>query len=312
MHAAFWRLDQVHAEATVDDSVFAASVNFIHRRYVYGQTVVACAVKEEVWHGVDADFPDKQQDIVQLAVRVLRLHAGSTITLKSVLRCDLQSKRVCDTGTDEAKDECLAHLRHMLQVICDLGLGAPILHQETLHICGVRKFAQQHLSDTARDWLHRNRVSLMLFGVADHTRSADAAGATSTLTARSGSPGDAGTRSDNVLTDSRASNNNISKRRTLQRRTEKEEATVFTGIITERFATPFEFRNYLATRQEFSIYRVTLHKPTSFYSGYRCMATCREDAGCDVEWQAVYETTAKRCQTTANFADHAIWHAQPL
>ena len=164
MPASIARKDHVVPAAHIPDDQYVACVNFLHRRYLCGQNVVACAAKEELWLGIDAEEPPHVDALHELTLRALRLHAGATITIASLLLCDVDSKRTMELGTAEEQGACTAKLQSILRVIADLGLGEPMLSAETGQLDGVRKYALQSLPSQARGWLIANRVSLALFG----------------------------------------------------------------------------------------------------------------------------------------------------
>ena len=59
MDAALAKKERATPVPTINDALYVTAVNFLHRRYLYGLSVVACGVREEVWHGIDAKEPSE-------------------------------------------------------------------------------------------------------------------------------------------------------------------------------------------------------------------------------------------------------------
>ena len=61
------------------NEVFAASVRFMHARYLAAQALLATSVQEKVWIGRDMPHHIDSSDLVPLVARILRGGPGACI-----------------------------------------------------------------------------------------------------------------------------------------------------------------------------------------------------------------------------------------
>ena len=111
---------------TVTDELFLSSVNFLHRRYIFGQAVLACSVKERAGPGVDTEPAVDTDPRIQMLLRVLRGEAGSCITRESILSANLRLRRGIEVGSLAERTEVEDIIQALLATFCDLGLGVPV------------------------------------------------------------------------------------------------------------------------------------------------------------------------------------------
>ena len=75
------------------DDLLVAAVDFLRRKYLYGQSVVATAVREHAWMGICQAATEMPGDISSDVARVLRSIAGSQLHRSSLLMVDLYAER---------------------------------------------------------------------------------------------------------------------------------------------------------------------------------------------------------------------------
>ena len=287
MEAVVNNRDSVNVVTMCSDAMYVTCVNFLHRRYLYGHNVLACAVKEDLCSGIDARAPFLVDDLQELTIRALRLHPGAFITTASLLLCDIQSKRIMELGSDEEKQICTAHMRNVFETICDLGLGERIVDPSNGLTEGVKKYARHSLPLKGVEWLRSNRVSLALFGPVGLQRRARA------------HPGrrlrPEASSSDKAKAPSIKSgqNNNKLKQETLTARKNKVSKVLCSDVVQGLVMDAKELKQYLSKRCEFQSLRVQFKYPKPFPNVLITTGTCNEDASCPVEWDILYCTA--RC-----------------
>ena len=285
LESVFKSSDAATIRPSVGDGLYVTCVNFIHRRYLYGQSVVACGVAEELWLGVDTKEPARSDDTKEFLVRALRLHAGSTITVDSMLLCDIGSKRTMELGSPEEKQRCTQRLLQIFQVMIDLGLGVAITSATEGRMDGVRKYSTCSLSVKAKEWLRANRISMSLFGPVSlgyrHSVAADAASTSQTLVPRS---------MTEAATNRGHGNNNPAKQATLAARRQKSAQVLFADVLPLPLLDSKSWLARLKQRPEFESVRAHFTWPKAVQSVLLGTATCCEDASCPVEWSIEYCT----------------------
>ncbi len=157
------RSSEIHLSADLLDEVYVASVHFLHRRYLFGQSVLACSVLEQAWSGIDHVLAMEKDAITGDVVKVLRTHAGHVIDDAVILSVDIAAKRSIEQSGRAEKDEVRARMQRLLRTLVDLGL-ADAQVDESGALLRASKRQRQDLSDAARAWLHQQRVPLTLFG----------------------------------------------------------------------------------------------------------------------------------------------------
>ena len=152
-------------EPQVSNKLFLACVHFVHRRYIYGQSVLATCVREQAWNGFDVARNDHSGQLTRDVVRVLRTCAGARIDKQCVLETDIHLRRFMEKGNSEHRAQADANLEQVLQTIVDLGLGLPVFDSDGKWQA-VHKFKFQSLSPAAIQWLTKERVlhSLFVYG----------------------------------------------------------------------------------------------------------------------------------------------------
>ena len=84
----------------VSDGCLVAALNFVHRRYIYGQAVVSTAAHERVWAGFQQGLQEEDpMDMLPLLLRIIRGCPGSSIRLQDLFRSDLALKRAIHKGS---------------------------------------------------------------------------------------------------------------------------------------------------------------------------------------------------------------------
>ncbi len=148
----------------ISDPYFAASVAFMHRRYLAGQTVLAVTVAEVAWVGRHKPFFEDPEDLTPWVVRALRGVPGPVITVGHLLTLDLESKRALrDPGSAEA-DAARVKLDRVWKLCTDLGVGE--LDRDDQGRTYLRKFKRDALSGKTLRWLREQRVPGYIFGIA--------------------------------------------------------------------------------------------------------------------------------------------------
>ena len=141
-------------DLNISDAAFTASVQFMHRRYLRGQSILAVNVDEKSWlHSDVAHLTDQQA----LFLRILRGCSTRSVTVESCCRCDLWLK--CEIRHRSAA--AVDMLQQFWQLSFDLNLG--VLHGDLRKDplgCFLRKHHLSCLHDTARAWLVRHRIPL--------------------------------------------------------------------------------------------------------------------------------------------------------
>ena len=272
MDAVLSRSNHVVVRATISDALFVTCVNFLHKRYLYGQGVLACAVKEEVWFGIDAQEPGPPDEDQDLSLRALRMHAGATISLDSLLLCDVSSKRTMEMGTSEAKAACRSRMQKVLRTICELGLGEGVVESVTSSLCAVHKYSRCSLQSKAMEWLRANRVSLALFGPVCATAQ----------------PAPLASAGSDPSHPKKSTNNNKQRANTLKARSQKTQKTLFSDVIQEPIMFHADLKAHLEKRSEFKSYRVQWTQIRNSNGMFLCSASCLEDTKCPAVWETSY------------------------
>ena len=109
----------------ISDECFVASINMIHRRYLYGQVVLAKTVSECAWVG---RHKEPQQyaldDITPLIVHILRACSAATITEDFIQTVDLSLKRALRKGSEESEHvDARATIGKIFSSLQELGFG---------------------------------------------------------------------------------------------------------------------------------------------------------------------------------------------
>ncbi|CAE7708139.1 unnamed protein product [Symbiodinium sp. CCMP2592] len=141
-------------DLNISDAAFTASVQFMHRRYLRGQSILAVTVDETSWLRSDAVHLTDQH---ALFLRILRGCSTRSVTVESCCRCDLWLKCEIRQRSSAAVDM----LQQFWQLSFDLNLG--VLHGDLRSDplgCSLRKHHLSCLHDTARAWLVRHRIPL--------------------------------------------------------------------------------------------------------------------------------------------------------
>ena len=272
MNAVLSGESQAPVVKNISDALYVACVNFLHRRYLYGQCVLACGVKEQVWNGIDAEEPHALDEDNDLLLRALRLHAGASVSLESLLLCDVSSKRTMEMGSVKEKAVCRSRLQNTLRTMCDLGLGQGTKEPETGNLLSVRKYSRCSLPAKATEWLRHHRVSLALFGpVGSSTEFAKAADS-----------------AEKSAGSKQRSNNNVRRQNTLQARAKLEEKVLSAHVVPDNILTPADLRVCLGKRTEFQSFRVVISRPRVVPNMLVCNVSCLEDAACPVHWEVHY------------------------
>ncbi len=160
--------------STVSDELFVSCVQFVHRRYLFGQSILACSVREQAWRGIDLAPEDRTGDLAVEAVKLLRSFLGAVIDKEVFVSCDLESKRSEEHGTQQERAAVSAKQQRMFQLLIDLGIGEAG-HDAQGHVISVRKFKRWELSSAARHWLHQERAAMCQFGPSSAVHTGDVA-----------------------------------------------------------------------------------------------------------------------------------------
>ena len=136
---------------TISDDVFVTAVNFLHRRYLYGQSVLATAMREEAWDGIDKSSSTLTDEDGTRVVTVLRSHAEPVITRHSVLLVSLDLKRALEHGTSGEQMQAEEILQKLFRTMAALGLGEVLLDSDAC-IVGLHKYTRQTLSASAAEY----------------------------------------------------------------------------------------------------------------------------------------------------------------
>ena len=199
-----------------------------------------------------------------------------------------------ELGTEQEKHNCEMQMRNVFQIICDLGLGAPILDSGTNSIIGVHKYSRQSLSGNAQKWLLTNRVSLSLFGPVKTTPPQQH---TTPSLASLDHPQPS---TDNYILPNftgyevkQSRNNNSKKKRTLDDRKKKEQKVLFADVVPGPLMDQATLKKHLQCRPEFGHNHIQIPYPRALKNMLTTRVICTEDAACDVEWDVTYFTA--RC-----------------
>ena len=144
----------------VNDACFLASVQFIQKRYLCGQAVLAVSAKEQIWNP-RSDSLDSS-DLLPLLLRILRGAPGAFITADHIFCADLALKRSLERGGDAGAKLAELKIATIWQHLKDLGIG---------EICAtgvagyMQKYHIQSLSQRCLTWLRNHRVPLSHFGL---------------------------------------------------------------------------------------------------------------------------------------------------
>ena len=152
----------------IEDGVFLAGVQFIHKRYLYGQAVLSCAVSEEAWDGIDVEPQDNRGEAHDCLVTVLRHHAGAIIDERALLQSSLEDARTMSLGSQLNKALVKEKHQAVLQNMVDLGFGIAIVDTAG-HCTAVHKFHRSSLVSSARGWLRTERIAIAQFGATSLT-----------------------------------------------------------------------------------------------------------------------------------------------
>ena len=146
----------------VSDQCFLASVQFMIKRYLYGQAVLSVTVREQGWLQRVAS-PTEKNDAVPLLLRILRGAPGSTITLDHIFCADLALKRSLEKGAPEAAQLARQKVALIWQQLADLGLGElePLPGDSGYQL---RKYHIASLQPGCLAWLRKHRVPVSHFG----------------------------------------------------------------------------------------------------------------------------------------------------
>lgn len=150
---------------TVSNECFIASVQFMLKRYLFGQAILSVTSKEQTWLHRRHDFRDAEDDLLPLLLRILRGAPGSVITLEHIFCADLALKRSIEKGSCNAADLARQRIADLWLQLKDLGLG------ELCSSGGTARFRKYHvgsLSPGCLDWLRKHRVPLSHFGKRSH------------------------------------------------------------------------------------------------------------------------------------------------
>ena len=86
-------------EKHVSDDLFVSCVQFLHRRYLYGQSILATCTREQAWHAYDVEWEDRDVQQTSDVVRALRCKAGASIDKHSICDVEIRIRRMIDHGT---------------------------------------------------------------------------------------------------------------------------------------------------------------------------------------------------------------------
>lgn len=147
----------------VSDAAFLAAVQFVHKRYLFGQAVLDTSVREGLGakgHTVPGHGGD---NITPMLCTVLRSTPGTLIDRPAVLRCINGLRRQIDGGTAQQVAQAEGAVQHLLQLLSRLGIGEAV-HGDTGAILYIRKHGRQALSAPTLGWLRQHRVPRAMFG----------------------------------------------------------------------------------------------------------------------------------------------------
>ena len=147
---------------TVSDAVFRASMQFMHRRYLFGQAVLSVSVDEQAWIGRETALPLDSKTDLPLLLKVLRGTPGPLIGEAHVVCVELSLKRLLRKGTTQQVAAARKRILSLLEALEQLHLGV-MVHSETEAF--LHKFTVDALSAQSVAWLRKHRVPLTLFGV---------------------------------------------------------------------------------------------------------------------------------------------------
>lgn len=150
---------------TVSNQCFAASVQFMLKRYLFGQAIVSVTSKEQAWLHRRADIGDPEDDLLPLLLRVLRAAPGSAITLEHTFCADLALERSLEKGSSSAASLARKRIAALWDQLKDLGLGELRVSGAAVRFC---KYHVASLSPGCLDWLRKHRVPVSHFGNRSH------------------------------------------------------------------------------------------------------------------------------------------------
>ena len=148
----------------VSDGAFLAGTFFAVKRYLFGQCVLDISVKENLPANIVLLEQPVEDHRTPMLLTALRNTPGCVLNRATVLDALIALRRQIDCGTEAQKLQAEDCLQHLLQQLALLGVGTVVRDEFTGIVIAVRKYTRNTLTDAAKEWLRRHRVSLALFG----------------------------------------------------------------------------------------------------------------------------------------------------
>ncbi len=149
----------------MQDDTFVSAVQFVHRRYLTGQSVLATTVREQAWIGREMPHEQTAEDLTVSVLRVLRGSPGPVITEQSICELDLNLKRALSSTNAVRAEAAKQRLGHIWELLDDVGAGRLFTDNDGRTF--LKKSCRSALTKKTLEWMQQNRVPGYLFGITD-------------------------------------------------------------------------------------------------------------------------------------------------